>query len=375
MADSQEFFAFSIKLAPSLAALESGNVEIFELECEKNSALKIGRGGKCDVAINCLGISWIHAEIRILPIEGKHQLALRDVSSNGTGLHLPGASLERLPKGEDTPLMDGAIISLPMRLKKAEDQRFLSVHFEGHELQVRASEGVDGKAGDTEERSEEAAVRDDRAVVAQAIKSAADEESPLAEQKATVVSETKSLRARDSASGDDEPARKQRKTLPSPEPIQFKDDEPAEKDGKPVQAPPATSERNDSTLSAPPSGPPGTRAPPRGARPKASAAAAREKAFSDVPADLRDKIKTGEGIIRDAKDAEDRNQWGQAFDCYERGLAYFMEVLPKLAKDSLGGASLRKQINGYLKKASELKGKLERSEVFGCGKLARPPRA
>lgn len=371
MADSQEFFAFSIKLAPSLAALESGNVEIFELECEKNSALKIGRGGKCDVAINCLGISWIHAEIKILPIEGKHQLALRDISSNGTGLHLPGASLERLPKGEDTPLIDGAIISLPMRLKKAEDQRFLSVHFEGHELQVRASEGVDGKVGDTEERSEEAAVHDDRAVAAQAIKSAADDESPIVEQKA--------LRAggddRDAASGDDEPARKQRKTLPMPEPIQFRDDEPADKDGKPVQAPPATSKPNDSTMSAPPSGPPGTRAPPRGARPKASAAAARENAFSDVPADLRDKIKTGEGIIRDAKDAEDRNQWGQAFDCYERGLAYFMEVLPKLAKDSLGGASLRKQINGYLKKASELKGKLERSEVFGCRKLARPPRA
>lgn len=369
MADSQELVAFSVKLAPSLAALESGNVDIFQLQCEKDKVVKIGRGGKSDIAINCPGISWTHAELKLLPLDaeaegGRLQIGLRDVSSNGTGLQLPGGSVERLPKGQDTPLVDGALIYLPMRLKVAEDQRFLSVHLDGsaNAAEARSIERVESKGGaDDEERKE-----------AEASKSVVENDSPIAEIKTLPATNNDSRPVRKDDGVDEEPARKRHRSEPSPEPAPAKlpvDDEPREKDLKSI------SEPNDSTLSRPPSAAPGSRPPPRGARPKASAAAAREKAFSDVPADLRDKITTGEGIIREAKEAEERNQWGQAFDCYERGLAYFMEVLPKLGKDSLGGASLRKQINGYLKKASELKEKLERSKAFGCRNLARPPRA
>merc|ERR1719454_504039 len=123
----------------------------------------------------------------------------------------------------------------------------------------------------------------------------------------------------------------------------------------------------------PPRGPPSAFLPPRGARPKAMGSAhGRAAALSDVPAILREKIQAGEAIIRDAREAEDRNQWGQAFDCYQRGLANFMEVLPKLGKDSPGGLSLRQQINGYLTRAGELKEKLEKSKAFGCRKAVRP---
>jgi hypothetical protein len=263
------------------------------------------------------------------------------------------------------------MIALPMRLKVAEDQRFLTIHFDsvasakGDGAKETAGVGV---AGEEQHREAEVPVP--------ASKTAVHDDSPTAETKAPAVNSKESCPvkedSREDNSGDDEPARKRaRKTAPTPDSAA---DDLKEKDRKSAQTPPAISESNDATLSRPPSAPPGTRPPPRGARPKASAAAARAAAFSDVPAELRDKIKTGEGIIKDAKEAEDRNQWGQAFDCYERGLAYFMEVLPKLGKDSLGGASLRKQINGYLKKASELKEKLERSKAFGCRNLARPPR-
>jgi hypothetical protein len=367
MADSGEIFDFTLKLGRSVAAIESGDAEVIQLQCEIDQVLKIGRGGKNDVSINCAGISWVHTEMRLLPSDGetKSQLVVRDASSNGTGLQLPGKSLVRLPKGEDTPVPDGAIIALPMRLKNAEDQRFCTVHFGtgvGHE----AVQLEEAKATNSTEKPliDDPGARESPET-AKAVTNGASDGHGQESQGAKGPSED----AFDS-SDDEQPLKRARKTLPKslPKP---------QGEGGPTSLPSVSSESREvgpsgdsfgAQLYKPPSGPPGVRPPPRGARPKA--AAARASVCSDVPADLRDKILEGETIIRKAREIEDQCQWAQAFDCYQKGLAHFMEVLPKLAKDSAGGGVLRKQINGYLTKAAELKEKLERSK--GARKVPRP---
>jgi len=390
MADSEEYVDFSIKLATSSENLAKGVVENIDLRCERGQALKIGRATKSEIAIMSPGISWTHTEIRILEkpdgeaeADGKLQLAIRDVSSNGTGVQHVGKELERLKKGEDTYLPHGAMVALPMRLKAAEDQRFFTVHIDGEEDIPCAAEAAGGPtvaSGEAETAPRVVDIDSDSAADEIRVVAKPRSAEPEAEPEAVEVSNFESQRKgdndrapmkasavaangiahqadEDAAADDDsndEPASKRpRKSLPMPRPAS---------EANTDDLPPAR----------PPSGPPGARPMPRGARPKAGAAAPRAVASSDVPAILRDKIQAGEGIIWDARDAEDRNQWGQAFDCYQRGLAEFMQVLPKLGKDSPGGINLRQQINGYLTRAGELKEKLERSKAFGCRKLARP---
>lgn len=271
-----------------------------------------------------------------------------------------------------------------MKLKAPEDQRFFSVYILGEPSPVAEPETAvlpppeeaprvadERKATPgVVELDAEPPVAKSRSVVE------LDAESPVAksrspERKAEVRDENDSGRRRNgsdekrarSRSRDELAAKRPRKSLPMPR--------AAERVPSPVNDP-SLPNTDGLPPARPPSGPPGARPAPRGARAKGAAAAPRAVASSDVPAILREKIQAGEGIIRDAREAEDRNQWGQAFDCYQRGLAHFMEVLPKLGKDSPGGINLRQQINGYLTRAGELKEKLERSKAFGCRKLARP---
>lgn len=336
------FIDFTVKIAKSAADLQNGDVEVIDLRCEVGKALKIGRATKSDVPVMSPGISWVHAEFRAVPRGGEGEglrLTIRDISSNGTGLELPGKTLERVPKGEDQALKDGMMVAMPMRLKSPDDQRFFTVHI---------TDSVDSPVANVEKTAEEKAVSSPRR------EAAADSRDTLLQEK----------------DGDEEPASKRaRKSLPMPKSARSGEEDSYRTSpvGGGVELPPYR----------PPSGPPGVMPgvrPPlaRGARPKGAAGPPRALNAADVPAELREKMQAGEAIIRDAKEFEDRNQWGQAFDNYQRGLANFMEVLPKLGKDSPGGISLRNQINGYLTRAGELKEKLERSKAFGCRKAARP---
>lgn len=393
MADSQESLDFTVKLAETVADLKSGKVEIISVRCEEGQVLKIGRASKSDVVISSPGCSWVHAEMRLMPPtqDGQLRLGLRDISSNGTGLQLPGKTLERIPKGEDSWVPHGAMIALPMKMKAPTDQRFLSVHFgdaDDESVPPPMAEAADETAAKA--AAEDVAVKADGKDLPAKAKEAAieidiDSDSPVEE-----VKQAKTVDVEATAPGSNfashlptvatgaAPEAAAPKTNGVPHERDASDDEPQKKrartdesESKPVQADPDGAGVG-LPAARPPSGPPGVRPPPRGARPKGAAAPQRAVASSDVPAILREKIQVGENIIRSARDAEDRNQWGQAFDCYQRGLAHFMEVLPQLGKDSPGGINLRQQINGYLIKAGELKEKLERSKGFGCRKITRP---
>jgi len=82
----------------------------------------VGRGRKTDVMFNLAGISWNHAEIRLVPRSvpddgaGPWQLSIRDTSSNGTAMQCPGKPMRALVKGVHTPLPHGATVCLPYRV-------------------------------------------------------------------------------------------------------------------------------------------------------------------------------------------------------------------------------------------------------------------
>merc|ERR1712066_1058375 len=75
----------------------------------------IGRSAKTsDFAIDHEGVSNKHCELRF-----EHEvLTICDVSSNGTGLALPGKTIERIEKGKPLPIEHGCKIALPMTVKK-----------------------------------------------------------------------------------------------------------------------------------------------------------------------------------------------------------------------------------------------------------------
>jgi len=355
MTGSDEHLDFTVKIAKTVDDFCSGQVEIINLRCEEGQVIKVGRATKSQVPIASAAVSWLHAEMRLLPrAEGGRSLrvGIRDVSSNGTGVQLRNAALERIPKGEDVPVPDGAMVALPMRLKKPEDQRFFTVHFG-----AGASIAEDASAeADMVEAANEAA----RSVDAD--KEADTKAESMLYEMARVQNIDSDISEDDASAA---PA-KARKTAAAVETVDVEEratKRPRVEDASFV--PPAM----------PPRGPPGVRPPPRGARCKGAAMPPRPGASSEIPAALREQMEECENLIRDARGFEERNQWGQAFDCYQRGLAGFFEVLPKLGKDSPNGISLRQQINSYLTRAGELKEKLERSKTFGCRVASRPRRA
>lgn len=107
------------------------------------------------------------------------------------------------------------------------------------------------------------------------------------------------------------------------------------------------------------------RLPTRGARPKSSAAPPRAEAGeARLPPAVQSSLAKGEAIIRQAREAEDQDQWDQAWDSYNTGLKHMIgEVLPKLPKDSALKATLRRQLSEYLERAERLKEKLDQSKA------------
>lgn len=376
MEEEEEGHDFTVLLGATLEALSSGSdVQRIPIFAIPGKAIKIGRNSKSDLLITSAGVSWLHAELHLVtPAEGeeantKPQLVVKDVSSNGTGLKIPGANLERLPKGEQTPVPDGSILALPIRVKAAEDQKFFTILRGGED--VATISGAPGVAAQSAVSGDEPGVQDSGDGSARPI--SAKRSLPAAPVSNGVVEDSRVGDMDAKRDSDDQATKRQKKSLPVPEqsrPAAALDASvPAvvPEDSMPPREPP----REEYQSGPPPSGPPGVRPPPRGARAKARNGP-RAAALTDIPLELRKQIETGEDIIREAKEAESRNQWGQAFDCYQRGLKPLMEVLPKLAKDSGGGIGLRNQINGYLTKAAELKEKLDKTQALGSRKVMRP---
>merc|ERR1712107_326654 len=104
-----------------------GTTKDFQLSPGKSdNVIRIGRNPKGDIVFNLSGVSWNHLELK--PFAAKDvgsgapvQLAVRDTSSNGTGLQLKGEELQRVQKGMDLPITDGAVIVLPMTVKDEKD--------------------------------------------------------------------------------------------------------------------------------------------------------------------------------------------------------------------------------------------------------------
>ncbi|CAE7723111.1 unnamed protein product, partial [Symbiodinium sp. CCMP2592] len=92
----------------------------FELpSCEER--IRLGRAKENDLQIDQKGTSWFHCEIRLLEPEkrgsGGEIVKVRDTSTNGVGLKAPGSSVQRLTRGQDTPVPDGSVITMPYKIK------------------------------------------------------------------------------------------------------------------------------------------------------------------------------------------------------------------------------------------------------------------
>mmetsp|Transcript_57671 Transcript_57671/g.134338 ORF Transcript_57671/g.134338 Transcript_57671/m.134338 type:complete len:1012 (-) Transcript_57671:75-3110(-) len=97
--------------------LEGSAAREFDLRRGEGRVLKIGRYPKNDVVLDHPGISNQHVVLKLIGSR-ESELGICDLSSNGTGLKLPGdETVQRLPKGVDTPLLDGALVIMPMHVK------------------------------------------------------------------------------------------------------------------------------------------------------------------------------------------------------------------------------------------------------------------
>jgi len=97
----------------------------FSLQPDGSKVVTIGRASKCDIVVKLAGISWSHAELRLMPPADsekgqahENRLGLVDLSSNGTGLKVPGGGIERIDKGACTAVPPGSIIIMPMKVKE-----------------------------------------------------------------------------------------------------------------------------------------------------------------------------------------------------------------------------------------------------------------
>eukprot|EP00406_Dinophysis_acuminata_P074608 CAMPEP_0179257578 /NCGR_PEP_ID=MMETSP0797-20121207/24861_1 /TAXON_ID=47934 /ORGANISM="Dinophysis acuminata, Strain DAEP01" /LENGTH=516 /DNA_ID=CAMNT_0020965561 /DNA_START=154 /DNA_END=1704 /DNA_ORIENTATION=+ len=101
----------------------------FTLRRGTEGVVTIGRLLESDVLIPLRGVSSVHAELRLRDAgesatPGLEVLSVRDVSMNGTGIACPGKEMVLLKKGVDTPLPDGAVLHLPLRVKGGCKERF-----------------------------------------------------------------------------------------------------------------------------------------------------------------------------------------------------------------------------------------------------------
>ncbi|CAK0841578.1 unnamed protein product [Prorocentrum cordatum] len=111
--------AFSVTVVPEGGGEPS---RCFQLSPGEDRVIRIGRGKENDVAVELKGVSWVHAELRPRAANAEGgakdaRLLVRDLSTNGTGMRAPGATLTRLVKDADTPLPDGSTLILPLKVK------------------------------------------------------------------------------------------------------------------------------------------------------------------------------------------------------------------------------------------------------------------
>lgn len=109
-----------------------------ELKLRHGQAINVGRFVHNHVVLEHRGISNKHCELKLVTDgSGAPALAIRDMSSNGTGLQPPGATgAVMLSKGHETPVPDGSLLVLPMKDKKGDDpawnqRRSFTVRFGG----------------------------------------------------------------------------------------------------------------------------------------------------------------------------------------------------------------------------------------------------
>lgn len=102
-----------------------GPPQTYTLQPGSKNVVRIGRSPKNDIVVSLPGISNIHAELLISGSGGESGsmgLAIVDSSSNGTGLKLPGASIAKLKRGEETCVPDKSVIIMPMKVSTQSQQ-------------------------------------------------------------------------------------------------------------------------------------------------------------------------------------------------------------------------------------------------------------
>jgi len=104
---------FGSQLEPQRYVLRAGMAD---------QAVRIGRCKQNNVVLPQPGVSWFHAELRLMPpVVGQHtgcpMLCIVDLSTNCTGLRAPGGTVDLLPKNVLIPVQDGSLVVLPMKVK------------------------------------------------------------------------------------------------------------------------------------------------------------------------------------------------------------------------------------------------------------------
>ncbi|CAE8740145.1 unnamed protein product, partial [Polarella glacialis] len=80
---------------------------------KKEQVIRIGRNPKGDIISDLSGVSFHHAELKLMG----GRLCIVDLSSNATGLKVPGGAIARVKRGEDTEVIDGSVVVLPLKVK------------------------------------------------------------------------------------------------------------------------------------------------------------------------------------------------------------------------------------------------------------------
>lgn len=89
----------------------------------EEKVVRIGRSKENEVCVPLPGVSWLHAELKLMPSTSSGPvLCVLDLSTNATGLKTPGSGLDPLPKGKLTPVQDGSLIIFPMKVKGNDPQ-------------------------------------------------------------------------------------------------------------------------------------------------------------------------------------------------------------------------------------------------------------
>ncbi|CAE6910729.1 Paxip1 [Symbiodinium sp. CCMP2592] len=192
---------------------------------EEHTVVKIGRCPKGGLVVNHLGVSWVHAEIRLLrrDSEAEPQLCVRDVSANGTGLQEEGGSedeVQWLQRSEDVPFSEGKQIVMPQKVKnkagRPEDavRRTIGLRLTSEEEAAKARQIREEKAAKKRRRA-------GKKEEAKAKKKAEEAEKAKKQEKVESPKKAKEDLKKKASKDDDEPtkktAQKEKKEKPSKE--------------------------------------------------------------------------------------------------------------------------------------------------------------